>query len=89
MSAVERCSRGCCVGPKAQAEHFRSVALARTLPDANRADRRLARDRDAYRALKDQGYQPARLDGAHDLARDARSVAEIEGRPEVPHGFDE
>ena len=64
------CARGCCAS---QAEHFRSVALARTLPDANRADRRLARDRDAYRALKDQGYQPARLDGAHDLARDARS----------------
>lgn len=75
------CARGCCAS---QAEHFRSVALTRTLPDANRADRRLARDRDAYRALKDQGYQPARLDGAHDLAQTATTAAEIEGRPPTP-----
>jgi hypothetical protein len=72
------CSRGCCPD---QRSHFRSVAVARVLVEGNRADQKVARDRDAYRELKAQGYQPKRLDGAHELARDARSAAEIEGRP--------
>lgn len=79
------CSRGCCPDQKT---HFRSVALARTgeLVRGNRADQKVARDMAAYRSLVDQGYEPHCMTGAYELARDAKTVNQIEGRPD---GLDE
>lgn len=75
------CSRGCC---RSQAEHFRSVAVAtRALVRANKADQEVARDLVAYKSLVDQGLKPYKMTGAYELARDARSAAEIEGRPDL------
>lgn len=75
------CSRGCC---NSAAEHFRSVAVAtKALVATNRADEKVSRDLQAYKSLVDQGYEPHKMTGAYELARDATSAAEIEGRHPV------
>ena len=73
------CPRGCCASMK---EHLRSVSLATSgeLVRVNRADDKVARDLVSYKALVDQGYEPYKCTGAYELARDAKSAAEIEGR---------
>ena len=72
------CTRGCC---RSQAEHFRSVNLAhKALVAGNQADEKCARDLVSYKTLVDQGYEPYKMTGAYELARDAKTAAEIEGR---------
>lgn len=39
----------------------------------------LSADLTAYKAMVDQGLEPKRMTGAHDLAQHATSAAEIEG----------
>lgn len=41
-------------------------------------EKRWNRDMPAYKRLRDQGYQPAHIDGAADLERDATTRFEIE-----------
>lgn len=79
------CSRGCCPSP---ADHYRSVFLATSgeLVRVNRAEEVLSRDMTAYKALIDQGLEPYRMTGAYELARDATSAAQIEGRPDDDDG---
>lgn len=79
------CQRGCC---PTQADHYRSISLATSgeLVRVNQAEQVLARDMAAYKTLVDQGLEPHKLTGAHDLARDARSAAQIEGRPDDHDG---
>lgn len=66
------------------AAHMRSIGLAtKALVAGNRADEKCARDLVSYKSLVDQGYEPVRCTGAYELARDATSAAEIEGRHPV------
>lgn len=72
------CTRGCC---RTQAEHLRSIGLAtKELVRGNAADEKVARDLVAYKSLVDQGYEPKCMTGAYELARDATSSYEIEGK---------
>lgn len=76
------CSRGCC---DSQAEHYRSVVVAAGGASAQTAfERRLDKDRPAYKRLKDEGLQPARLMGAADLEKRAQSRFEIEAGRILP-----
>ena len=69
------CSRGCCPN---QAEHFRGVQVQRPAAAERRiADGALAADLVAYKALRQQGYQPPKIDGSYDLTRRAVTEAEI------------
>jgi hypothetical protein len=45
-----------------------------------RRERQLVRDRDAYKVLRQQGYHPRSVRGAHELAQTATSDGQIEGR---------
>lgn len=75
---VETCARGCCQGPNAQAEHYRSLSVQRPVAaDRRRQDFALGADLVAYKALRRQGYHPPRIDGSYDLTRRATSEAEI------------
>lgn len=67
------------------AAHMRTIRPAtKALVRGNKADQKVARDLIAYKALVDQGLEPHKLTGAYELARDAKSAAEIEGRVELP-----
>ena len=80
------CARGCC---DSQAEHFRSVFLASSgeLVRVTKAEQKLSQDLTSYKAMIDQGLEPHKMTGAYELARDAKSAAEIEGRLELPDGL--
>lgn len=76
----ERCARGCCKGPNAQANHYRSISAqprAREVGGPRQRDEALAYDLSAYKAMRRQGLKPPKIDGAYDLARRATSEAEI------------
>ena len=47
-------------------------------------EKRLERDRPAYKAMKDQGLQPARLMGSHELMTKAETSFEIESGHLMP-----
>lgn len=72
------CARGCCASPS---EHYRSLSLGSPTPEAastNRFEAALDRDRPAYKRLRAEGLQPARLKGAAELEKRAGSRFEIE-----------
>lgn len=51
--------------------------------DQTRArEKRMKKDMPAFKALREQGYHPRSVRGAHKLAMTATSAAQIEGRPE-------
>lgn len=82
-AASPGCARGCCATP---AQHYRSISISAAAtptrrPDAVRIDATEARwhkDMPAYKALRDQGIQPPRIDGCHDLAQRAELRQEVE-----------
>jgi hypothetical protein len=76
------CVRGCC---DSQADHYRSIRMNPTGPQPQTAfERQLDKDRPAYKRLKDEGLQPARLKGAAELERRAQSKFEIEAGRILP-----
>lgn len=71
------CPRGCC---ETEAEHYRSVSVqprGRGVGTPHQRDAALSVDMAAYRALRQQGYQPPKIAGSYDLTRRATSEAEI------------
>ena len=52
----------------------RNVAVSET----NKAEKKLVKDMSAFKAMRDQGIQPGRLDGAADLQNRATTKREIE-----------
>ena len=77
------CPRGCCATYR---EHVASIGIAASaLPTrkapiihGNNKDANLAKDRDAYKRLRDQGLQPDRLHGARDIEAQAETKLEVE-----------
>ena len=77
------CSRGCCA---TQAEHYRSIAFSAYATPTRRpaavgveeTERRWHKDMPAYKALVEQGVQPKRIDGCHELAQRAEIRQEVE-----------
>lgn len=58
-----------------------SAGAASSNPEYHKVEareKRWNRDMPAYRRLRQQGYQPSRIDGAADLERDASTRFEIE-----------
>ena len=50
---------------------------------ANQTEAGWNKDMPAYKRLRQQGYQPAQIDGCAKLEQTATSVAEVESRPDV------
>lgn len=76
------CLRGCC---ETQAAHYRAVRLDPSGTQPQTAfEKQLDKDRPAYKRLKDEGLQPARMKGAADLERRAQSKFEIEAGRILP-----
>ena len=48
-----------------------------SVAETNRAEKQLTKDRDAFKAMREQGIQPARLKGAADLQDHATTKSEI------------
>lgn len=82
-------SYGCKCGCETFKEHigngpFIASAARPTSPSAVKTNRAItgekyfAKDRDAYKAMKEQGIQPERLRGAHIMADQAKDKFEIE-----------
>lgn len=70
------CERGCCPSP---AEHYRSLAFYSTGDGTvHRREKQLAKDRDAYKRLREDGLQPPRLDGCDLIERVATTKEEVE-----------
>ena len=70
-----------CFGCRIQSVSFAYSAMPTRSPgvvEANARERRLHKDRDAFKALRQDGIQPARLKGAADLQDNASTVHEIE-----------
>jgi len=49
-----------------------------SVAETNRAEKQLTKDRDAFKAMREQGIQPARLKGAAELQDKAHTKHEIE-----------
>jgi hypothetical protein len=59
------CERGCCPSPK---EHYKSLRFLDTgVGSYHQKDKQLAKDRDAYKRLRQEGLQPPHLDGSAKL----------------------
>lgn len=79
------CAKGCC---ETAGEHYRSLSLGTPTPDAtstNQFEAALDKDRPAYKRLREEGLQPARLKGAAELEKRAGSRFEIETGRILPH----
>jgi len=75
------CSGPDCFGCKIKTVSFAASAMPTRSPDAVRTeawDKQLHKDRDAFKAMKEQGIQPARLRGAAELQDRAATKHEIE-----------
>jgi hypothetical protein len=59
-------------------EKILSLGVTRYRKEADKRDRQLAKDRDAYRRLRMEGLQPPRLDGAHRLEAEAVTSLEVQ-----------
>lgn len=70
-----------CFGCKIKSISIAASAMPTRSPEAARiykADRQLERDRSAFKAMREQGIQPARLKGASELQDRATTKHEIE-----------
>lgn len=70
-----------CFGCRIQSVSFAASAMPTRKPEAvgtAKAEKQLVKDRTAFKAMRDQGIQPARLKGAADLQDKASTVREIE-----------
>lgn len=62
-----------------QPEHYKTVGyIGPRTRRVNAKDAKLAKDRDSYKEMRKQGFQPAHVGGSYDLARDATMQIEIE-----------
>lgn len=76
-----KCSGEGCFGCKIKGISFAASAMPTRSPDAARiykADKQLDRDRSAFKAMREQGIQPARLKGASEMEARASTKHEIE-----------
>lgn len=72
------CTRGCC---RSQRDHFASIrTIGETTRHHNRRDQALSRDLSAYKSLTEDGLEPCRIDGMHELMTKDASADIIEGR---------
>jgi|ERR1051326_283592 hypothetical protein len=69
------CAKGCC---ESAVVHWRSIAFASKLPEFNKDDSNLDRDRDAYKRLRAQGMQPRGIDDCRHLENEANDRWEVE-----------
>lgn len=70
------CERGCCPSP---AEHYRSLTFVNHGEGSYHVrDRQLAKDRDAYKRLRQNGLQPPRIDGSAVVEQHASTEREVE-----------
>lgn len=77
------CTRGCCPTNR---DHWLSVGVAPSATptrsgraaEINATEARWTKDMDAYKAMRRQGMQPRRIDGADRLAATATDPLEIE-----------
>ena len=70
-----------CFGCKVQSVSFAASAMPTRSPGVvatTKNERQLHKDRDAFKAMRDQGLAPARLKGAADLQARASTKHEIE-----------
>ncbi len=73
------CARGCCPSPR---EHYQSLRFLDTGQGSyHQKDRQLAKDRDAYKRLRNEGLQPRSVDGSHYVEQTASTPEQVEGRP--------
>ena len=81
------CARGCCATPR---DHYLSVGISSTcLPNKGgpitaikKREESWEKDMPAYKALREQGLQPPRIDGSAELASKAETKFEINrGKP--------
>lgn len=70
------CAKGCCPSPR---EHYRSLRFLDTGKGSyHQKDKELARDRDAYKRLRNEGLQPKSVNGAHKLEAIAKTPNDVE-----------
>lgn len=70
------CAAGCCPSPR---EHYKSLAFVdHGSGSYHTRDRELAKDRDAYKRLRQDGLQPKRVDGSHRLEALAKTSDHVE-----------
>lgn len=70
-----------CFACKIKSVSFAASAMPTRKPEAvatTAREKKLTRDRDAFKAMREQGIQPARLNGAADLQNRATTKHEIE-----------
>ena len=70
-----------CFACKIKSVSFAASAMPTRKPGAvatTQREKQLTKDRDAFKAMRDQGIQPARLKGAADLQDRAHTKHEIE-----------
>jgi hypothetical protein len=75
------CSGAGCFGCKIKTVSFAASAMPTRKPEVaatNRRESNLTKDRDAFKAMRQQGIQPARLKGAAELQDKAHTKHEIE-----------
>lgn len=73
------CPRGCCSSYR---EHINSVNIGSFPTQTTYTERHWDKDMQAFKAMHDQGLQPARLQGAAAMERSAKNEREIKmGRP--------
>lgn len=71
------CAKGCCPSPR---EHYKSLRFLDVGQGSyHQKDRQLAKDRDAYKRLRQDGLQPKRVDGSHRVEAEATTKAQVEG----------
>ena len=78
---AHECKGEGCFGCKIKSVSVAASAMPTRSPEAARiykADKRLDKDRSAFKALTDEGIQPARLTGAAELQNRASTKREIE-----------
>lgn len=76
------CSKGCC---ETNREHWLSIGVSASATPTRRpsvvkteeTERVVTQERDAYKRLKNDGLQPARLMGASHIERHARDELEV------------
>ncbi len=59
-------------------EKLLSIGIAKYRKEADRRDKALAKDMDAYKRLRKQGMQPPRVDGCAKLESEAISPLEVQ-----------
>lgn len=73
------CAKGCCPSQK---EHFLSLSFVdHGVGSYHKREEQLTKDRDAYKRLRQDGLQPKRIDGSHEVEAKAQTEAQVEGRP--------